>query len=182
MINFVDYFFLKDLKLNYGVSTFSNVGDELIFPVPEGGFSNYLYPRRHIIFNGSFRIDWMVGGTVLGLYHIFTEQDKQDLLVFPYKNQPCDAIKITSLEPNSSYLCVVALLEKENKIIDESFILDANISYTLQRGRLYVCNKQLSINGVINPPLKPFACVYNELVIIPDVNCKLASFYSVSSL
>jgi hypothetical protein len=182
VINFINSFVLKDIKLNYGISMFSNVGDELIYPISEGGFSPHLYTRRHIICSGSFRIDWMVGGTALGLYHIFTEQDKEDLLVFPYKDQPCDAIKLTALEPNSSYLCVVPLLENENKIVDEQLDLVPNQPFTLTKGRLYISNIDLNINGNNNLALVPFACVYNEVTITPTSNGILASFYNIKKL
>jgi len=178
MINFVDNIILKDLKLNYASAVYGNVGDELVLPLDNFGFSSHLYNRRHIVCSGSVKIEWMVGGTVLGTYQVTSQEDINNLSVFPNKHQPCDCIKVTSLEPNTIHYCIVPLLPQLYTINDEQFDLIANQPFTLKRGRLYISNIDLNVNGNDNIALKPFACVFNEVTVVPSINGKIAGFYT----
>jgi len=179
MINMSEKVLIKELKLQYAKATYTDIGDDLIHPITNGGFSPHLYNRRHIVTNGSFRIDWMAGGSVLGLYNLHTEDDiLTDLMVYPFKHQPSDAIKLTALVENSAYYCILPLNENINTINHEQFDLVANQPFTLQRGRLYVSNIDLNVNGTDNAALKPFACVYNPVTLTPTSNGKLVSFYT----
>ena len=179
MITMSELTLIKNIGLQYAKATFSDVGDNLVHNLDVAGFSPHLYNRRHIVTNGGFKIDWMVGGTVLGLYNMHESTDSlTNMLVYPFKHQPSDAIMLTALEPNSAYYCILTLLDSKT-ITDEQYDLTANQTFTLKRGRLYVCNVDLTVNGTVNSALKPFACVYNEVSITPSVDCKLASFYTV---
>jgi hypothetical protein len=132
--------------------------------------------------SGSFAIDWMVGGTVLGSYNFHEEDGSlENLLIYPFYHQPADAIRLTAQSSDSSYICIVPLSEKINKVVDESFELSQDQKFTLQRGRLYISNIDLNLNGRINSALKPFAAVYNDIEIIPTTNCKISSFYTVKN-
>lgn len=179
MINMVDKVLIKEIGLQYAKAVYTKAGDELIHNIEDGGFTPGLYNRRHIGASGNFTIHWMVGGTELGLYHLHDDESlNTNLMVYPYKNQPCGAIKLTALQDNSSYYCILPT-DLNNKIADESFVLSKNKKFSTQRGRLYFSNIKLIINNNEIEPFTMFASVYNESNIIPIQDGKLASFFIV---
>jgi hypothetical protein len=177
MITMTDKMVIKEIGLQYAKAIYSTAGDELIHNINDGGFTPGLYNRRHIGTSGSFTIHWMVGGTVLGLYALHDDESlNTNLQVYPYKDQACGAIKLTALENNSAYYCILPT-NSDNKIADESFDLTENMSFTTQRGRLYISNSELTANGNVIPPFTMFSCVYNVTNLISSTNGKIASFY-----
>jgi hypothetical protein len=177
MITMTDKMVIKEIGLQYAKAIYSTAGDELIHNINDGGFTPGLYNRRHIGTSGSFTIHWMVGGTVLGLYALHDDESlNTNLQVYPYKDQACGAIKLTALEDNSAYYCILPT-NSDNKIADESFNLTENVAFTTQRGRLYISNSELNANGNVIPPFTMFSCVYNITNLIPSTNGKIASFY-----
>ena len=178
MITMTDKVVLKEIGLQYAKAVFDTADDELVHNIDVGGFTPGLYNRRHIVTSGSFEINWMVGGTVLGLYALHDDVSlNTNLQVYPYKDQPCDAIKLTALQNNSAYYCILPAKRTEDKIADESFELTSGVAFTTQRGRLYISNVELTINGNTVAPFTMFSCVYNITDIIPSQDGKIASFY-----
>lgn len=178
MITMTDKVVLKEIGLQYAKAVYSTAGDELVHNIDDGGFTPGLYNRRHIGTSGSFTIHWMAGGTVLGLYALHDDESlNTNLQVYPYKDQPCGAIKLTALQDDSAYYCILPTNRKEDKIADESFELTSGVTFTTQRGRLYISNVELTINGNTVSPFTMFSCVYNITDLIPSNNGKLASFY-----
>jgi len=177
MINMEDRGQIKEIGIQYAKAVYTQAGDELIHNIDVLGFTPGYYNRRHIGASGNFTIHWMVGGTSLGLYHLHDDESlNTDLRVYPYKHQPCDAIKITALQDNSSYYCILPLSASDN-IADESFELQINQTFTTQRGRLYFSNIDLTINDRSVPRFTMFSCVYNLVDIVPTQNGRIASFY-----
>ena len=168
------------LNLFYHQVIFSEVGDVLDFKVPNLGFGKDLYTRRHLIMSGSFTCHWMVGGTVLGLYDKSDEDTVKNLVTFPNHNQPCDTIRLTALEQNSSYCCVTPLVFEDNSTVrDENFTLVQDQPFTTSLKRLYISTSKLLIENKEVEPFTFFTCVYKIQDIIPLNNGKIVGFYLI---
>ena len=168
------------LNLFYHQVIFTEVGDVLDFTVPYIGFGPDLYTRRHLVMSGSFTCHWMVGGTVLGLYDKSDDETRKDLLTYPNHNQPCDTIRLTALEANSSYCCVTPLVFEDNAAVkDESFPLLQNQPFITSLKRLYISNTTLQIAEKQVQPFTFFTCVFKQHDIIPMNDGKIVGFYLV---
>lgn len=191
MITMVDSKVFRLAGINCDRAVFSEAGDKFIFNFDHGTFSTENYNRYHVSLN-TFKIEWLTDGQPQGVfddnvteqldenhktYPIFTSQLER--LYYPVHDS-CNSVTITSIEPDSSYWCVVPTNRNHIIKVEEHELSIYRIFRTTLK-RVYFSNIKLCIDGKDVPPLTPFASVYNPVNINPgkysDKNGKIIGFY-----
>ena len=163
----------KALYLSILTTLYEKSGDVDEHVLSNLGLTSLTYDRRNYLLTGGFKVNYP-GSDYPD--DIFDTIGAIELLNEDYR--PVDRFKITSLEDNTSCLCILPV-GRRRQVQHEFIPLTKGTAFTATCGRLYVPNVGFTILDRAVPAGTPIDCSITDKSIVPDKDGIITAYYSV---